>query len=329
MTPNTVADNSHNQLLQLSATAGVPAALTFYLILALFFYKGIKYLLLGQEKENHYLVAGFVGGLLAYVIHLFFCVNVIGGGLFIWIFMGAVLALIQSKETVLRINWDLGIRAGLLTIIGLVLLTSWIQLMRYPLADHYYFKFKRLNNMGNFIEAEKNLTKTLEVFPYVWIYPVGGGNFYFQHASIYGDLALFEKAIETFERAQKISPLEFDTYMLKSQTYFGMANQIDKKYFRYAIAELKKGLKLHPKSHMARQLLGICYLNLGEYKLATDSLKQALEIIPNSFLSLYYLGQCYEHFGDIEEAKRLYQETLKANPNYTEAQQALERLGGI
>ncbi len=326
MTPFTVADNAHNQFLQLAATAGILAALTFYFILVLFFIKSTKNILSGLKREAHYLAIGLTAGLLAYVIHLFFCVNVVGGGLFIWIFMGAVMALIVSKEVTLKINLSSGARMGAGGLIGILLITGWLQLMRYPLADNYYFYFKRFSNMGNFNEADRSLQKALETFPYVWIYPVGGGNFYAQHAMITQDLVFYDKAIKTFEFAEKVSPLEFDTYVLKGQTYYQMATTIDKKYFREAIIALEKAIKLHPKSFMANQLLGICYFEVGEYKLARNSLKQALKIIPDSFLAYYYLGQSNEQLGDIEEAKKMYKKALELNPNHIEASEALARL---
>ncbi|XP_060671392.1 uncharacterized protein LOC132803150 [Ziziphus jujuba] len=64
----------------------------------------------------------------------------------------------------------------------------------------------------------------------------------------------------------------------------------------------------------------------GRVDSALDDLTQALELIPKKGNAFYLLGKCYEEKKMKEEALKAYEDALAAEPRFTVAREALDRL---
>jgi len=67
--------------------------------------------------------------------------------------------------------------------------------------------------------------------------------------------------------------------------------------------------------------------DLKRYREAADVLNKAVTLQNNFDEGYYYLGQCYEKLGQKEDAANAYRKALMYDPSYTEASDALARLG--
>lgn len=72
----------------------------------------------------------------------------------------------------------------------------------------------------------------------------------------------------------------------------------------------------------------ICLYNITKYKEAIQSLEKALALQSTFDEAYYWMGRCYEKLGDRKEAITNYQNAIQIDPEYTEAKDALAKLGG-
>ena len=72
----------------------------------------------------------------------------------------------------------------------------------------------------------------------------------------------------------------------------------------------------------------IALYDLGKYTEALEVLDKALTLQNNFDEGYYYSGKCLEKLNRIPEAIQSYQNALQIDPDYVEAKEALERLGG-
>ena len=63
--------------------------------------------------------------------------------------------------------------------------------------------------------------------------------------------------------------------------------------FNKAIQELKEDIVDSPDWEFGHRLVGLCYLNIGNYALAVSSLQRAVELKSTAFATYYGLGQAY------------------------------------
>ena len=71
----------------------------------------------------------------------------------------------------------------------------------------------------------------------------------------------------------------------------------------------------------------IALYDLSRYKEALAVLDKAVTLQNNFDEGYYYRGKCLEKLNRIEEAIESYQSALMYSPDYTEATEALQRLG--
>ncbi len=128
----------------------------------------------------------------------------------------------------------------------------------------------------------------------------------------------FRKAIEITRGAAVAS---------NPHTQLGL-EMMQRQEYTKAIEELKKAIKIDPKSEVAHYQLGTAYLNLGDiqkskgkkssgyYKSAISPLKSALKLNPHMADASYNLGLAYYKLGNTTQAKKEWIHTLSINQNH-------------
>jgi protein O-mannosyl-transferase len=166
---------------------------------------------------------------------------------------------------------------------------------------------------GQLDEAIDQYQKALEISPnYVTAYYNLG-------------LALFrkgqlEQAGAKFQRAVEIQP-NYEEAHVNLGNVFSQEGQLDA-----AIDQFKIAVEINPNDAEAHYNLGNAFLQAERLDKAVDQFKKALEINSNSFEIHYNLGVALGQKGQLDEAIEQFQEVLRMKPNFTPAQDSLEKV---
>jgi tetratricopeptide (TPR) repeat protein len=122
----------------------------------------------------------------------------------------------------------------------------------------------------------------------------------------------YEDAIPLLESGLKIAPRRADLLAALGESYF-MAGKTEK-----AIDEFNSLLELD-KSARSYAFLGLSYRNLGRFDEAKSYFNQGLALDPRNSTCHFNLGFIAERQGEAAVAERYFQQTLQAEPDYSEA----------
>lgn len=101
----------------------------------------------------------------------------------------------------------------------------------------------------------------------------------------------------------------------------------EKKDYQKSIAYFDSCLKISYTFMEAYREKAICLYQMKKYEDAVKVLQKAI-LVQNSYdEGYYYLGQCYEKMNLKDEAIASYRNALLYSPDYTEAKDALKKLG--
>ena len=93
-----------------------------------------------------------------------------------------------------------------------------------------------------------------------------------------------------------------------------------------AIQELEAATQLDRSNHKAFTYLGAAYAAQKRFDAAVGAFKIAEQLAPNVASIHYNIGQAYESDGIPSEAEFEYERALEIDPNYANAQEALDRI---
>ena len=122
----------------------------------------------------------------------------------------------------------------------------------------------------------------------------------------------FEDAIPLLESGLKIAPQRADLYAALGESYF-MSGKTEK-----AIEEFKTLIALDPSAR-SYAFMGLAYRHLGRFDEATKYFNEGLKLDPHNASCLYNLGFIEERQGNSARADELFQQTLKSNPDFSDA----------
>ncbi|ADG82695.1 tetratricopeptide repeat protein [Thermincola potens] len=130
----------------------------------------------------------------------------------------------------------------------------------------------------------------------------------------------YDMALKQFQIAVNLDPKYADAYYNMGLVYKDMKRYDD------ALEALAKSTKLAPLDYKNFMMMGIVYTDMGKYDEAFKALNKANQNRPGSADVLYYIGVAAEKSGDKEGAASMYKEALNYDPNFKDAQEALNRL---
>jgi len=99
------------------------------------------------------------------------------------------------------------------------------------------------------------------------------------------------------------------------------AGEIDR-----AIEELESATQIDHANHKAFTYLGAAYAAKQRYNAAIGAFKTAEQIAPGVASIHYNIAQAYEATGIVSEAEYEYERAIEIDPNYTKAQEAVQKL---
>ncbi|MBM25004.1 MAG: hypothetical protein CL760_04810, partial [Chloroflexi bacterium] len=197
-------------------------------------------------------------------------------------------------------------------------------------ADEHFDRGKTYEKLEEDQKAIDSYTKATEIDPKY-------AKAYFNRALCYSKLGEDEKAIEDYSKYIELKPDYSGAYFNRALCYSKLGE--DEK----AIEDYNKAILLYPKYINAYFNRALCYSKLGEHEKAIEDYSKAIELKPddagaynNRGLSYgklgkheeakadrahtnFFRGVSYSKLGKHEEAIDEYSETIKIDPNYTNA----------
>ncbi len=134
-----------------------------------------------------------------------------------------------------------------------------------------------------------------------------------------GDLVNAEKA---YTKALKLAPDE------QELNYFLGQVKLKQKNFAEAEKLLSKAVKVAPANPLPHYALAEVYVNTKNYDKALERLNYIVEKIDPTLVEVLFLrGAAYEGKGDKDKAIASYKDALRYDPAFTNARDALHKLG--
>ncbi len=91
---------AHSEYLLSLSEGGIPALLSWVLLIGVLFIQSFSYLRVSRNNENKYLVTLLITGLTTYFIHAFFnnFLNTINFGVYFWVVVGLLMFVVSKKK---------------------------------------------------------------------------------------------------------------------------------------------------------------------------------------------------------------------------------------
>ncbi len=131
-----------------------------------------------------------------------------------------------------------------------------------------------------------------------------------------------------------LEPLYAEEVVIDADGQFDFAHSLmDKGDYDRAISEFERFIYFFPKERrvpLARQLIGLCYLDDGRFEEARKVFAKTYREDPESPIakkSLFLAGETYYREGVYDKAEGFYNEVLKRDPSFSLRNKTLYRLG--
>lgn len=127
---------------------------------------------------------------------------------------------------------------------------------------------------------------------------------------MYARIQNFEKALEFFQKAQRLKPEDFE-----ANAFLGNAF-LDARQFENAETYYQKALEIRPDNVTVRSDLAATFVQRRQpdYERAFEEFEKALEIDPKHEPTLYNMSIAYLRKGEKENAAKMLEKLREANP---------------
>jgi serine/threonine-protein kinase len=166
----------------------------------------------------------------------------------------------------------------------------------------------RYDVQGNLEKAIASFRRSVEVDPNFALAWAGLGQTYWRQARTGADEEAAVRAVESAERAIKISPGLGVAHSVLG-TIYGDAGRTED-----AIRELRKAIELAPGNAEAVRELARLYANTGRFPEAEDSFRKAIQSRPTDWYAYLLLGLFYQAHQRYQDAEGAYHSALQFAP---------------
>lgn len=128
------------------------------------------------------------------------------------------------------------------------------------------------------------------------------------------------EALNAFDYALQYDPDFYEAYQNMGYAFFRLGD------FQQSALSMAMAIKLNPDNEYAHHLLGVIFTIYAMYENAVLELEKAASLNPKNALIYYDLGFAHEFGGSLILAKKSYENALKLEPGFKEAQ---DRLKGV
>jgi serine/threonine protein kinase/tetratricopeptide (TPR) repeat protein len=120
----------------------------------------------------------------------------------------------------------------------------------------------------------------------------------------------YEKAIQSFQRAIEIDPVNWDALSGLARTYETIGN------YEEANNVYQRIIRLRPSFWVGYNMLGVFYYRRASYEDAIIQFSRVTELAPNNYLGYMNLGVVYFEMDDWKEARRYFERAIEMEPQY-------------
>ncbi len=335
-----VADNSHNYVLQSAVGLGVPGMLLLYGLFASVLVTALPSVLDRDQAEVALLRGGFWAACVGYLVHLLFGISVSGSSTLLWISLG-VLAAPGAVEAVRAAPaWGRWARYPAVALAGLGLAAA----LSLFAADHYYLVSQASVGTDAQVPAAE---RAIALDPLLVAYRTNLGQAHLDQEQRWAQQAAalqpggaaseaaanarreYRAAVDGFEQAIDFAPWEYDHYPNLAAIYL-QAGDFDPQGAEKALAVARRGLEVSPNDPNCRVLAASALQSLGRIDEALILAKEAAALDPRFAEPHALLGDLYRAKGDSAAARSEYQAALQIDAGGRLAgwlQQAIASLG--
>ena len=329
--PYGIADEMHNEYLQLWAELGIIGLGIFIWLMISYFNYVIKLLKRVKDRYNQGIIIGLMGSVIAVLVDgLFgFPLHLSASVVLFWLALALTTVVAGTEVNVGKINMaqkksnkkekkekDNNVtRFKPLLYICIILLSLFlcVTVVRPFVARTYWYYGNREVENKNLNEAIKVYKEALKWDPYL-------GHIYYTIGNILINEEFYITAQEYLEKAEKY----FDYTNLPRALAFVY---LQKGMFDEAVIKLKQAISYQKNKKSMVPLygeLGNTYLHLNRYKTAEIAYKNALKINPNYVNAHHGLAVVYLQQNRLEEALEELQKVVELAPDSEEAKYARE-----
>jgi putative inorganic carbon (HCO3(-)) transporter len=345
MSVEELPDRPHNGFLYLGASSGLLGWLAFLWIVTVTFWHGTRkssglsysYAGAGPKKQKKALfagsestlLAGLMGGIVAYIAQEQFSFSLAGVTPVFWTFLG-LMGLLRSS-----LNSDrspvLSLKVKPAQVVFLILISLSLVILgatfnaRVLIADYRFRAWQERELKGVPADIALNsIESAVRLNPYVSQYRASLIEAFAGQATATGDPQWTEQAIAVAEEGLLLNPKDEGLLIRLGDLHFYQPR--GRSSYGKALAAYRRVLRLHPKSAAARWALGDVNLAAGKYGLAIEELEHAAALVPQHAGVRFSLGLAYEKAGKLADAEAAFRKVLELEPQKQEAKEALQRL---
>jgi tetratricopeptide (TPR) repeat protein len=168
-------------------------------------------------------------------------------------------------------------------------------------------------NLGSVYQKKGQLDKAMESFDKAIALDPLDYMAYINRGVIFDKVGQFSMALESFNKAVVLSPSEFAAYYNRGLTYDKIGDIDD------AIQDFERAAILKPNEYRAHNNLGILYTKKGLYERAAASFHHAIAIDPGNPVTYTNRGLVYAYSGDYGRAVEDFSKAILLDQKYANA----------
>ncbi|MDD3532038.1 MAG: O-antigen ligase family protein [Candidatus Shapirobacteria bacterium] len=325
-------NKAHNEYLNFLATTGLVGFTTHLGLIGITLALILKKL---KNTQNFLLTMALGSGYLTILITNFFGFSVVVINLLFFLIPAFTFVLNKETSKVMKRNFrSFSERQKILTIIILLVSVNLVfGLIRYWLADYYFYQGEKSFQQSNYSGAYFNYQRAQHLRPQEPFYTNKMAT-----NCAYLAIALSQEnnqkesdrfvilSQELAQKTLKANPHQVNFYRQQSQTYY-LLSSLDQKYQESAYRLLLEAHRLAPVNPRITYNLGILVHQQGNLNQAINWLETTIRLKPDYQDGYYWLAKFYQENGQTDKAKERLKFLIgNLNPEHPEGRAFWEKL---
>ncbi|MBI4778436.1 O-antigen ligase family protein [Candidatus Desantisbacteria bacterium] len=312
-----VAASAHNELLDIAVSSGLSGIFSYLCLLVFLCILWVKaYRAFPDQSEQKLYLCAIGGGIVAHLIQNQFSPTGIADSCAFWVMLGLMVSSTTDKPRIIKLNW---LNDGLIKILIIVIaiaggIAFWIYMVIRPcIADFNYEQGTLLQgNTEMEQQAVYRFERAVNYNPHEIQYMRELAAFYINKAQVNPQKEILETSIKQAQNLIKFNPYDAVGHCIIGASYY-LLNKINEASLSQALAPYQQAIKVDPLNPDPHNCLGLVYLEMKDYRKATNEFREALKTDLSYSVAVNNLHRTYLEQGNIAEAISAYKELLKIN----------------